>query len=114
MPRDVVILLDDILSAIDEIYQFLNGIDDLSQYKNDILRKRAVERDLEVIGEVVKKIPESIKSLNPDIEWRQIAGLRDFIAHGYFEIDDSIIWNTIENHLAPFRKRILEMRANLS
>lgn len=70
----------------------------LNQYQNDVLRKRAVERNLEIIVEVVKKIPASVKIENPEIEWRQIAGLRDFIAHGYFEIDDEIIWNTVQVH----------------
>ncbi|WP_411824488.1 DUF86 domain-containing protein [Leptospira sp. 'Mane'] len=110
MPRDLIVLLEDIISSIDEINQFLKDIHNINEYKNDILRKRAVERNLEIIGEVVKKIPESIKTLNPDIEWRQIAGLRDFIAHGYFEIDDDIIWNIVENHLSPFRNRIQEIK----
>ncbi|GBF43965.1 hypothetical protein LPTSP2_32680 [Leptospira ellinghausenii] len=106
MPRDIIVLIEDILKAIDEIFEFVNDITDLNQYRNDVLRKRAVERNLEIIGEVVKKIPDSIKFKNPDVEWRQIAGLRDFIAHGYFEIDDEIIWNTVQVHLKPFRERI--------
>lgn len=60
-----------------------------------MLRKRAVERNLEIIGEVVKKIPDSKKFENPDVEWRQFVGLRDFIALGYFVIDDEIIWNPV-------------------
>ncbi|MCG6146729.1 DUF86 domain-containing protein [Leptospira levettii] len=106
MPRDLIVLFDDILKAIDEIYEFVDSLDDLNQYQNDVLRKRAVERNLEIIGEVVKKIPDSIKIENPEIEWRQIAGLRDFITHGYFEIDDEIIWNIVQVHLKPFRERI--------
>ncbi|MBM9501092.1 DUF86 domain-containing protein, partial [Leptospira sp. 201903071] len=57
MPRDVAVLLDDLLISLKEISQFLEGISSLEQYKADILRKRAVERNLEVIGEVAKKIP---------------------------------------------------------
>ncbi|MCW7460529.1 HepT-like ribonuclease domain-containing protein [Leptospira limi] len=106
MPRDIIVLIEDILKAIDEIFEFVNDVTDLNQYQNDVLRKRAVERNLEIIGEVVKKIPDSTKFENPDVEWRQIAGLRDFIAHGYFEIDVEIIWNTVQVHLKPFRERI--------
>jgi uncharacterized protein with HEPN domain len=53
MPRDVITLLDDIISAIEEIETFLKDVNDLSAYQSDTLRKRAVERNLEVIGEVV-------------------------------------------------------------
>ncbi|PJZ79174.1 DUF86 domain-containing protein [Leptospira meyeri] len=113
MPRDIIVLLDDIITSINEINDFLQNVSNIEQYKNDTLRKRAVERNLEIIGEVVKKIPDSIKTINPDIEWRQIAGLRDFIAHGYFEIDDEIIWDTVEIHLNPFKTRILEIKFQL-
>ncbi|MBM9502834.1 DUF86 domain-containing protein, partial [Leptospira sp. 201903071] len=82
--------------------------------KADILRKRAVERNLEVIGEVAKKIPDYIKLENPEVEWRQIAGLRDFIAHGYFEIDDEIIWNTTQFHLTPLMNKVIEIKSRLT
>ncbi|MGJ4789138.1 HepT-like ribonuclease domain-containing protein [Leptospira koniambonensis] len=110
MPRDAIVLLEDILTSIDEIFEFLKEINSLSLYKQDTLRKRAVERNLEIIGEVVKKIPESIKTSNQDIEWRQIAGLRDFITHGYFEVDDEIIWNIVTNHLKPLKIRIIDIK----
>nr|WP_280522641.1 HepT-like ribonuclease domain-containing protein [Leptospira alexanderi] len=83
----------------------------LEQFKLDVLRKRAAERNLEIIGEATKKIPESIKTANPEIEWRQITGLRDFIAHGYFEIDDEIIWNTVHNHLSPLMDQVIEIKS---
>lgn len=114
MPRDVVSLLDDMLSAIAEIFDFLKDTPSVGEYSKDILRKRAVERNLEVIGEIVKKIPEDLKNTNSDIQWRQIAGLRDFIAHGYFEIDDDIIWNAVKNHLPDLQIRILEIRGKLT
>lgn len=114
MPRDVIVLLEDILLAIKEIEDFLIQVKDLKEYEIDILRKRAVERNLEIIGEVVKKIPAFLKLENPNVEWRQIAGLRDFIAHGYFEIDDEIIWNIVEIHLPIFKENIQRIRDNFS
>lgn len=55
-----------------------------------------------------------MKLENPNVEWRQIAGLRDFIAHGYFEIDDEIIWNIVEIHLPIFKENIQRIRDNFS
>ncbi|XDD45944.1 HepT-like ribonuclease domain-containing protein [Leptospira sp. WS39.C2] len=54
-------MIEDILKAIDEFFEFVNDVTDLNQYDNDVLRKRDVERILEIIGEVVKKIPDSMR-----------------------------------------------------
>jgi uncharacterized protein with HEPN domain len=54
-----------------------------------------VLRNLEVIGETAKRLPEDIRHGVPTIEWRKIAGLRDIIAHGYFGVDHDILWNVV-------------------
>jgi uncharacterized protein with HEPN domain len=54
-----------------------------------------VLRNLEVIGETAKRLPEDIRRGVPTIEWRKIAGLRDIIAHGYFGVDHDILWNVV-------------------
>jgi uncharacterized protein with HEPN domain len=57
----------------------------------------AVLRNLEVIGEAVKNLPEDARSCAPGIEWKKIAGLRDVIAHGYFGVDDEILWSIVRD-----------------
>ena len=52
-------------------------------------------RNLEVIGEAVKNLADDARNRVPGIEWRRIAGLRDVIAHGYFGVDDEILWNIV-------------------
>ncbi|WP_244894421.1 HepT-like ribonuclease domain-containing protein [Leptospira alexanderi] len=66
------------------------------------MRKRAIERDIEIIGEAVKKLPENLRSLHPEIEWKKIAGVRDILAHGYFFIDD-ILWDIVTNRLTSLK-----------
>ena len=106
MQRDPIVLFDEILNAISEIRSFLSGITELIQYKNDLKTKKAVERNLEIIGEAVKKIPNEIKEKYPDVEWRKVAGLRDFLIHGYYEIDDEVIWSVIENKMEVLKSQI--------
>ena len=69
--RDYV---DDILNSIDEILTFVEGItyEDLITDKKTI---RAIERNLEIIGEAAKNIPEGIKSKYPDVPWNEITGM---------------------------------------
>jgi len=66
----------------------------------------AVLKALENIGEAVKHIPEEVRNLYP-LDWRKIAGLRDIIAHEYFNIDYEIIWDIIKNKLPELKTAII-------
>ena len=49
-------------------------------------------RQFEIIGEAVKKLPESLTAQEPEVPWRQIAGFRDILAHAYFAVELTIVW----------------------
>ena len=59
----------------------------------------AVLRNLEILGEAAKHVPADAKAHMPDVPWREIAGMRDWIAHGYFTIQADVVWNAIEVEL---------------
>jgi uncharacterized protein with HEPN domain len=52
----------------------------------------AVLRNLELLGEAAKQIPQDVRDSHPDIAWRRIAGLRDVLAHSYFSLEDDTLW----------------------
>lgn len=66
----------------------------------------AVIRALEVIGEAVKNLSAPLKEEHPDIEWREIAGMRDKVIHRYFEINWQIVWNVITDDLPTLEPKI--------
>lgn len=78
---------------------------------NEIL-KRACVRSIEIIGEAVKNIPDSIKNKYINIEWKEIAGMRDKLIHHYFSIDFEIVWDVIKNEI-PVLKENIEKIINL-
>jgi len=66
----------------------------------------AVIRAIEVIGEAVKNLSTQLKEEHPDIEWREIAGMRDNVIHRYFEINWQIVWNVIIDDLPKIEPKI--------
>lgn len=106
MSRDWILYLDDILESSKKILRYAEGLT-LDQFKADEKTYDAVVRNLEIIGEAAKNIPDSARAMMPDIEWRRPAGLRDIIAHAYFGIDDTILWDVIQ-HKVPELKQAIE------
>jgi len=85
------------------------------EFKSDEKTMDAVLRNLEVIGEVVKNLPDEIKENNPDIDWKGISRLRDILSHAYFGVDEEIIWDIIQNKIPQLKEKIdgLDMNDNL-
>jgi uncharacterized protein with HEPN domain len=73
---------------------------DFQQFCDDERTVDAVIRNLMVIGEAVKNIPEDIRKTESEIEWRKIAGLGDFAAHAYFNVSNEIVWDVVQNKLS--------------
>jgi uncharacterized protein with HEPN domain len=66
----------------------------------------AVLRNLEVIGEAVRNVPEDIRDKYPEIAWRRIAGLRNILTHEYFAVSTTIIWDIATNKLPLLERQI--------
>ncbi|GAP97780.1 hypothetical protein NIES2104_43310 [Leptolyngbya sp. NIES-2104] len=81
------------------------------EFLSDELRYDAVIRNLEILGEAAKKVPQDLRNRSPETEWRNIAGLRDIIAHAYFQIRDEIIWDTVQNKIQPLKIQIENLLA---
>ena len=96
--RDPRIVLAEIEEAAAKILAFTHGLTRDEAFA-DAMRLDAVLHNLHVLGEAVKSLPEDIRSRRADIPWREIAGMRDVIAHAYFALDLGIVWDAIERDL---------------
>ncbi len=92
MSRDPRLRLEDIVDACARIASYVEGYD-RNRFDADLKTQDAVVRQFEVIGEAVKALPERLCEMEPSIPWRQIAGFRDVLAHSYFAIEVSIVWD---------------------
>ena len=102
--------LEDILDAILKVDKFIKGMDFI-QFDTDDKTMFAVIRALEIIGEVTKHIPNKVREDYPDVPWREMAGIRDKLIHGYFGVNAKVVWKTATKdlpELEPKVRRILE------
>jgi uncharacterized protein with HEPN domain len=94
--------LFDIRESVLSIETYLGAERDFKAYKANKMLRRAVERELEIIGEAMSRIDKLDKHIAISSR-RQIISMRNRVIHGYDKVDDEIIWGTIVRHL-PIRK----------
>jgi uncharacterized protein with HEPN domain len=92
MSRDPRLRLEDIVEACARIADYIKGCDQ-ARFAADLKTQDAVVRQFEIIGEAVKTLPEAWCEAGRSIPWRQIAGFRDVLAHAYFAVEVSIVWD---------------------
>jgi len=92
MSRDPRQRIEDAIEACEQIALYIEGYD-FERFSQDTKTRDAVIRQFEIAGEAVKGVPESFRSLEPGIPWRQIAGFRDVLSHSYFAVELHIVWD---------------------
>ncbi len=109
MKRKELLFIIDIDEAIAKILMYLENVSEEHFLANDLIQD-AVIRNLEIIDEAVKSISEEVRSANPDIPWRSIAGLRDVLIHEYFGVQIHRIWIITQNELKEISPKIAQLR----
>ncbi len=80
---------------------------DREELMEDETNSRAIVRSLEVIGEAVKKLPDQLRVENPQVNWDDMAGMRDVLIHNYFGIDYDIVWNVLQHEIPDLHEELL-------
>lgn len=108
MKRDYRISFKDILDSIICIEDYVLDMT-YESFSKDRKTVDAVIRNIEIIGEATKNIPEDVRKSHPEVPWSEMARMRDKMIHGYFEISHSILWETIKHDLPSIKSKISEL-----
>jgi len=106
MDNDIKVWLYDILNAIIEIESFFNdSTKEFAKYQNDLRTQRAVERNIEIIGEALSRILKRDETISISNS-RKIVDTRNRIIHGYDSVSDDVIWGIVIRHLPILQTEI--------
>ncbi|NJL89073.1 MAG: DUF86 domain-containing protein [Coleofasciculaceae cyanobacterium SM2_1_6] len=106
--RDWQNRLRDIIAAIEEIQEFTTGMT-FEEFQYDRKTIRAVLYNLAIIGEAIRGIPAEIEASHPEIPWIEVRGMRNVIIHEYFQINMSIIWQTIQEDIVLLKSSLCKL-----
>jgi uncharacterized protein with HEPN domain len=102
--RDPLLYLGHIRDALAAITEYAAPGRDV--FFGSRMTRDAVVRNIEIIGEAVKRLPQEVTDRAPEIPWKRVAGMRDVIVHDYFAIDDEIVWSVVVRDLPKLREAI--------
>jgi uncharacterized protein with HEPN domain len=102
--------IEDILAQMDRIERFLAEMS-LEDMRDDDRTALAVIKAFEIMGEAAKQVPEDVRVQAPEVMWREMAGMRDRLAHVYWEIELAFVWKAVRDRFPierPALQRLLD------
>lgn len=99
----------DILETCEQLIEHIGR--DQERFRVDPVLQAAAQRWLEILGEAATKLSDEFKAEHPDVAWRELIGMRTILAHGYFHVDDDVVWTAVTRDV-PFLREALRSSAN--
>ena len=110
--KEDLAFIEHILDSIKAIEKFSKNLKK-EKLTSNRLKQSAIVREIEIIGEAVKNVSESLKNKHREIEWKEIAGTRDKMIHHYFGVDLNIVWDIIKINLPDLKDKVLKIKKEL-
>lgn len=112
MARDPLLHADHMLAAMANIAADLEG-HDFESFRADRRTRQLVERNLEILSEASRRLPEMLKRDEPGVPWKAVAGIGNVLRHDYHRAWPAILWETCRKDLPPLHAAVTRIRARL-
>lgn len=99
--------LEHILQAIERIRRYTKG-KNFEDFIADDMMYYAVVKNIEILGEASNMLTEEFRQAPPKTPWKQVNGMRNYIVHEYFQVDNNVVWDVITNDLPILEQQIKE------
>lgn len=113
MAKDPKLYADHLLEAIANIEADMAG-QDFDSFQSDRRTKQLVERNLEIISEASRRLPENLKAREKNIDWKAIAGIGNILRHDYHDAHPGILWETCKKDLPPLKVAVARIGRELA
>lgn len=105
-------LIQHIIEATEKIFEYTEGVSKVEFRKNTLIQD-AVIRQLEIIGEASNKLEVGFKSSHPKIPWKEIVGMRNKLAHEYWDVDIELLWHASQVEVPELKSALLTLFSQL-
>jgi uncharacterized protein with HEPN domain len=108
MSNEFLDYVEDIIDAMDKAEILLKDVT-YEEFEADFRINFAAVRALEIVGEATKRLPLALRDEYPDIPWKDMAGMRDRIIHGYDNVNFQTVWDTIKQRIPLVKSQIQQI-----
>ena len=99
--------LEHILEAIERLEKYAGSLS-REELEADVLRYYGIVKNIEIIGEAANMLTSLFKETHPEVEWRPISNMRNFLVHESFQVDNDTVWAVIHGDIVELKKHILK------
>jgi uncharacterized protein with HEPN domain len=110
MKKDDTVYLRHILDAIALIEEYVKDVSE-NEFLSRSMTKDAVAREIEIIGEAANSISDEFQSEHPTLPWKKMTGIRNKIIHEYFNVNFSVVWDTVQEDIPLLKEAITKLLA---
>lgn len=103
--------VEDIIDAMEKAETAITGVD-YDRFAADFMINFVVVRALEIVGEATKRLPMTLRDQYPTIPWKDMAGMRNIIIHGYDRVNLKIVWKVVTQDIPQVKPQIEQILAD--
>ena len=97
--------LEHILEAIDRLQTHAGNLSK-EELEHDVLRYYGIVKNIEIIGEAARMLTTAFQLAHPEVNWRSISNMRNFLVHEYFQVDSDVVWSVIHEEIVELKDQV--------